>query len=375
MMLADQGADVIKIETPWGDDARNLIIRPHVETESRSFWVMNRNKRSLVLDLKKPEGLEVFKRLVAGADVVLHNFRPGVDEKLGIGYESLRSINPRIIFVAFSPYGSKGPGRGRRGYDGLIQAASGILGRRKLENGLPRSLGVWAVDTASAPILAYAITLALLERERTGVGTQIEGSLLQTALLLQGVEMVKLKGENPESGINYGGHSLSSAYECSDGRHIQVAAVQDAEWENLCRALGQDHLMEDPDFVTSLERRVNTDRLRKLLEEVFITQSSDHWEEKFVTHDVGAMRVLTPEEVFDSPQVVANEMFTEVEIPGSGTALMANRPFRFSGKNGKPIKASPKLGEHTTEILGEIGFSQEEIEGLKAARVVIQGSE
>src|SRR5579862_3902972 len=170
MLLGDQGADIVKIEPPKGDEGRRTFSMSPIRGESRAFWVVNRNKRGMMLNLRKPEGLAVLRHLVRRADVLLHNFRPGVDERLGMDYAALSALNPRLVYAALSPYGLKGRLRLARGYNLLVQAASGIMGRRKLPDGKPRSSGLWAVDTSTSMLLAYAVMLALFQRERAGAG-------------------------------------------------------------------------------------------------------------------------------------------------------------------------------------------------------------
>src|SRR3972149_8881197 len=178
MYLADQGADVIKVEPPQGDECRRVLTLPAIGGESRAHWMINRNKRAISIDLRSGQGREVLHRLVRAADVLLHNYRPGVPEKMGADYWTLSALNPRLIYLAFSPYGAQGPYAGARGYDLLLQAASGILGRRSLPDGTPRAAGLWAGDMATAPLLAYAVTLALIARGRSGRGQRIDGSPL-----------------------------------------------------------------------------------------------------------------------------------------------------------------------------------------------------
>ena len=192
MYLADQGADVIKIEPPTGDIGRQLLAMPAIAGRSRAHWMLNRNKRSVALDLKQAEARAVLLRLVESCDVVMHNFRPGAAERIGCGYDQVAAVNERAVYASFTAGGAQGPKRNSRGYDLLLQARAGILSRRRSPDGEPQPAGLFAVDMGSSMLVAFAVTLALLQRERTGKGQLVEGSLLQTALALQNSDLVRL---------------------------------------------------------------------------------------------------------------------------------------------------------------------------------------
>jgi len=371
MFLGDQGADVVKIEPPKGDDGRRVLTMPPVLGESRAFWVVNRNKRGLVLDLRQPDGQAVLRRLVSTADVLMHNFRPGVDERLGLAYGTLRELNPRLIYVALTPWGSRGRFRLARGYDLLVQAASGILGRRKLANGKPRSSGIWAIDTSTSMLLSYAVALALFQRERTGLGQRIEGSLLGTAIALQMVEMVQaLDAGDDWPTTDLGSQAMLAAYACADGTYVQLAVVSTQEWANLCAALERPEWAKDPRFATFSDRARHSDELARMLDEAFAARTAAAWSERLLEQDAPAMVVLPPDAVFDSDPARANGMFVEVQQPGIGRVRMPGVPFRLSGSDTPRIRPAPRQGEHGTEVLREAGFSADEIQRLRAAKIV-----
>ena len=238
MYLADQGADVIKIEPPAGDIGRTLLAAPAIAGRSRAFWMLNRNKRSVVLDLKAEAARSVLHALIARADVVMHNFRPGAAERVGCGYEQVAALNERAVYVAFSAWGASGPKRDARGYDLLLQARSGILARHRSAEGAPQPAGLFAVDMASSLAVAFALTLALLQRERTGKGQLIEGSLLQTALALQKSDLVSLVGhDEPPYDGELASLATYNAYCCADGNYVQIVIITDGEWDGLVEAL------------------------------------------------------------------------------------------------------------------------------------------
>jgi crotonobetainyl-CoA:carnitine CoA-transferase CaiB-like acyl-CoA transferase len=252
-----------------------------------------------------------------------------------------------------------------------MQAASGILGRRTLPNGQPRSAGIWAVDTCTSPLMAYAILLALFQRERTGQGQCVDTSLLNTAVALQMVELVK-PADEPDAwqGQDLGIQAVYCAYRCADGRFIQLAVTTDAEFASLCRALGREDWAADPRFAAGAGRARHSEALAELLVETFAAQPSAFWSPRLLEHDVPAMSVVQPVEVFDTEQARANDVFIRLNQPGAGATLMMNTPFRLSASAPEAFRPSPRLGEHTDGVLREAGLSPAEIEALRRSHVV-----
>lgn len=371
MYLADQGADVVKVEPLRGDDGRRMFSLPAIKGESRGFWMLNRNKRSLALDPRSEEGKDILLKLIAQSDVLLHNFRPGVAEKMGIGYDQLKEAHPSLVYLAFSPYGGKGPLASARGYDLLIQATSGISGRRQMPDGTPRSSGIWAVDLASSALMAYALSVALFQRERTGKGQKVEGSLMQTALALQTVEMVKaMEHPDPEGEPDFASQAVFGCYACSDEKFLQVVVTNDGEWKNLCEGLGREDLQADSRFATTQARMENSDRLKEILTVILAGQTQQEWQDIFAQADAPAMGVLSPGEVFHSPQAEANDFFVTVDQPGIGQVEMINIPFSLSQNKNHTFRPAPGLGEHSEEILRELGIDDEKITAMKEKGVV-----
>lgn len=373
MYLADQGADVIKIEPPGGDIGRTLLGAPAIAGRSRAFWMLNRNKRSVVLDLKQPVAQRALHALIARADVVMHNFRPGAAERIGCGYEQVAALNERCVYVAFSAWGAHGPKRNARGYDLLLQARSGILARRRSADGAPQPAGLFAVDMASSLSVAFAVTLALLQRERTGRGQMIEGSLLQTALALQKSDLVSVVG-TPEPPYDGALASLATynAYRCADGHYVQIVIITDGEWDGLVRALELEPVLASDEmqacFGTAAARAEHGAALGALLQARFETRDALSWERRLDAEDVPAQRVFDSNDVFEDPQLKANDALLRLQQPGIGELCMPALPFRLAGASGYTFAPAPELGQHTREVLEQLDLTDVEVATLTSAR-------
>lgn len=367
MYLCDQGADVIKVEPPQGDEARRLFTHPKLGNESPSFLVVNRNKRGIVVDLRQPEGLDIVKKLAQASDVVVHNFRPKFTRQMGLTYDELAAANPGLIYVELSAYGKKGPYADRPGYDVLFQALSGMLHRR-LPDGTPITAGVWAADCSSPIALAYGVALALLERQRTGRGQKVETSLLNMAIAMQFVDLVKPEAEPPGERAP-ATQPTFAPYRCADGRWIIPVALSDKEWARLCTVLGLPHLIDDPRFATA-QARTNNNEIFSILEGILGTRPRDEWLRLLEQGDVPCAPVLDRDEVFTLPQVVENEMMVQIDHPTAGRTVMMDVPIKLSANPPRPVGPSPLQGQHTDEVLGELGYAKEAIADLRAAGVI-----
>ena len=372
MYLADQGADVVKIEPLWGDDARTVLTQPPMTNgESRAFLVVNRNKRGMALDIASDEGRQVVHLMVKSSDVFIHNFRPGVEAKLGYDYDTLRRLNPGLVYAELAAYGKKGPYAQFRGYDLLFQALSGLLTKRRAPDGTPISSGIWAADCSLPMCMAYGVTLALLARQKTGRGQKVESSLLHMALAMQSVDMVRVENESPnDEETDFSKQALYSPYRCSDGRYVILVVLNTGQFHQLCRALELEHLMDDPRYQNNESRAQQSEELYSLIEGIMSTRTREQWLDVFRAYDVPSMPILDRTEVFDHPQMTENEMFAAVHHPDVGRVEMFNVPIRLSETPGAIKRRAPLLGEHTEEVLRELGYSGVEVAELRAKGVI-----
>ena len=255
--LADQGAEVIKVEPPWGDQARRTFSTPPLPNGlSRSWLVAARGKRGIAVDIAKPQGKEIVYALVERTDVLITNFRPPVARRLGYDYESLRAINKGLVYARVGAYGEKGPYAEKRGYDRIFQALSGMM-RKSGPEGIPRNAGIWAADMSAPWAMCYGIALALMHREKSGEGQEVSTSLLQMSMAMQAVDLVRADSEmeaGGESGEDYANQPLYLPYQCSDGEWVNIVVISDKEFQGLCEALEIPDVLEDARFSTPLGR-------------------------------------------------------------------------------------------------------------------------
>ena len=367
MLLADMGAEVIKIEPPTGDFWRKTV-------RGSAFANFNRNKRSLALNLKDPRGREAVMKIVARADVFLENFTPGTMDKLNLGYETVSRANPKIIYCSISGFGQEGPYRDRPGYDPVAQAMSGIMINTGEPQGPPVRVLPTMVDYLSGNHMAYAIALALLDREKTSQGKRIEIALLDVAIMQMGqfVAMYTMTGELPQRmGSGYLAAAPYQAFETQDG-YVLIAVTTDEMWKNLCRALKLDHLYSNPKYA-SLEGRVKSrpDLAAEVSQATRKYRSKD-LETLLVEGSVPCGRLMNIDEIIADPHVQLRNIMAEVEDPQRGKIKIIKTPIFVSGKPPEITRRAPLIGEHTAEILEELGYSREEIEGFFNAKVAVR---
>ncbi len=338
MYLADQGADVIRIEPPGGGHDRRG------ETFSNTFLLLNRGKRGIVLDIRTPAGHEVANELVRRADVMLVAWQPGQAERLGYGYETMLGLNPRLVYASITGWGPKGQMAMQLGYDRLHQAFTGIMAANTDEDGRPMTLPFFLADEAIPPLLAYGIVLALLARERTGVGQKVETSQLDAQIAMQSLHFVL-----PDSREPYSLPRSSQTYLTSDGRHLTMSPLTPEHFGGLWRAL-----------------EVAPEAPREVMADAFARRPLAEWEERLTAEGVPFAPVLTREECVARPQAWDNDVLVRQEHPVVGPMTTVGLPVRLSGTPGAAGGPAPAPGEHTREILREHGFDEGRIEQLYA---------
>ncbi len=372
--LADQGADVIKVEPLRGDDSRRVFLAPPISGgDSRTFLMVNRNKRGVAIDLRSREGRDIIHRLVKGSDVLIHNMRPGAAENLGYDYETLRTLNSELVYAHITPFGQNGPYASRRGYDRLFQAISGMMGRRTLPDGTPLPDRVFAVDLSTPLAVAYGVSLALLQRTRTGVGQRVETSLLHMAIAMQAVDLIRVENEERQEsppGADLLNQAVYSPYRCADDKWLLITIIRGEEFAALCRALDLQHLNTDPRFGSVWNRMQHNDELFAVLEGVFATLPRDEWIERLWQEDVPCAPILEPQEVFDHPHIRANSMLTEQNHPQAGKVEFVNIPVSLSACPGGIRRRAPLIGEHTDEVLEQLGYQPDELSGLRERKII-----
>ncbi|MGC9394998.1 MAG: CaiB/BaiF CoA transferase family protein [Anaerolineae bacterium] len=368
MVLADLGADVIKIERPGtGDDSRNF--GPYLHGESAYYMSLNRNKRSMTLNLKSPHGKQIIRELVPLMDVVVENFRPGTLEKLGLGYETLREINPRLIYAAASGFGRTGPYSRRPAYDGVVQAMGGVMSITGPEDGTPTRVGTSIGDIIAGIFTAIGILSALAARERTGKGQLVDVAMLdcQVAILENAIARYSVTGEIPRPiGSRHPSVVPLEPFETQDGQ-LMVAVGNDAVWLRLCEGLERPDLAADPRFTANPSRLAHYDELRPILAEIFRTRTNAEWQARLDAVGVPASPINNVPQVMEHPQVLAREMLVKLAHPVAGELTMAGIPIKLSETPGAIRMPAPTLGQHTEELLRDLlGYTPEQIAALRA---------
>lgn len=350
-MLADQGAEVIKIEPPDGDNLRHYPST--LEAESRAFLGVNRSKRGVVLDLKTPAGLSALMRLVREADVLVHSFRPSVPKRLGIDFDALAQINPRLVYCAVSGYGETGPMRDKAGYDQVLQTMTGMCTLQGKRGGAPEIIYGSVVDYYAAALLAAGVASALYERERSGIGQYVGVSLLRSALTMQSARMIWADGEALDIGRDMRSGGVTGIHPTRDG-YLYVSANTARFWKALCEKTGLDALADDPRYDTVRKRADRAAEIVPLLHEALLAHSALEWEALF-GDEVPCAAARRVEDMFDHPQVQAEEMIATVDHPTVGRYRGVGRPIKFSRTPGPAPFAAPAFGQDTEAVIGELG--------------------
>jgi formyl-CoA transferase len=365
-LLADLGADVVKIESPEGDTLRKYPST--LPAESRAFLGVNRGKRGLALDLKNPEGLAVLRRLVAKADVLVHNFRPSVPPRLGIDYASLRAVNPRLVYCGLSGYGETGPLREKAGYDQVLQSLTGMCAMQGPDAEHPQILYGSVVDYYAASMLAFAVSSALFERSRTGEGRQVDVSLLRSSLAMQSARFVWAEGEPRDVARDMRSGGVTGIHPTRQGS-LYLSANTPHFWNALCELAGLAELAADPRYDTVKKRSQQAAQIVPRLRAALATRTALEWEERFGER-VPCAAVRTVEDMFDHPQVASERLIDTYEHPKAGRFRAFREPVRFGGEPAATVRAAPLFGQHARELLVEAGYSASEVDALLACGAV-----
>jgi crotonobetainyl-CoA:carnitine CoA-transferase CaiB-like acyl-CoA transferase len=372
MILGDMGAEVIKVEEPGkGDDTRGWP--PFAGGEATYFLSVNRNKKSLTLNIKAPDGQAILKKLVAKADVVLENFRPGTMERLGFGFAALRKLNPRLIYCSISGFGESGPEASRPGYDLIVQGESGIMDLTGFADGPPVKVGNSVADLVSGMAAAHGVTLALLSRARTGKGQKVEIGMLDVmaSLLTYQAGLYWNAGGRPARRGNQ--HPSIVPYEVfqSQDAYLTLGVANNSLFERMCRAIGREELAKDPRFDSEANRVTNREALVLLLNAIFSTRPASDWLRRLDEAGVPAGRIKTVAEVCDSEHLRARGMFVQLKHPTAGSVTAMGVPIRLWDTPGAAQAPAPLLGQHTDEILtGLLRIPKAKVDKLRADSVV-----
>ena len=376
MLLADMGADVVKIEKPSGGDDTRRFGPPFINSESAAFLAINRNKRSLVLDFKQEHGIAIMKKMVKDSDVIIENYRTGTMDQNGLGYEELKKINPKLIYCSISGFGRTGPYAKRGGFDLVAQGMSGLMSFTGIPGSPPVKVGVPMADLNAGMFATYGILTAYVNRLKTGKGQYIETSLFEAAISYTIWESSIFFATGEVAKPLGSAHRLSAPYQAlktSDG-YINIGAPNQSNWERFCKTIGRDDLLEVTKYQDNASRLINRLQLVDDLEKTLSKKSSKEWLKELENDGVPAGPIFDISEVWSNDQIKSREMDVTLEHPTAGKIRNIGLATKLSQTPGKIKTAAPLLGQHTKEILIEMGYTSEEIEEFISNETVIQNT-
>lgn len=371
MLLADLGADVVKIEVPGrGDDAR--LFGPFAQGESGYFMTLNRNKRSITLDLRSPSGQAVFKNLIKDADILLENFTVGTMEQWGLGYESLKSINPRLVYASITGFGHYGPYAERVAFDAIAQAMGGLMSITGYPNNPPTRVGTSLGDINAGNFAAIGILAALIQRGRTGEGQQLDISMQDCifAILENAVTRYTIGKQNPTRiGSRHASVAPYDVFTAKDG-YVIIACANEATWQRLCKAMGKEQLIQDSRFLLNDNRSTNILELSEIINAWTGSLTMEEVLALLQQNAVPGAPILTIADLVENPHLKARNMVVETQHPVAGKVVIPGNPIKLSASPDTIETPAPVLGQHTEEVLKELGYSAEKIAELKANKTI-----
>ncbi len=373
LMLGDYGADVIKIELPGSGDDTRTWGPPFIGEESAYFLSINRNKRSLTLNFREPKAVEVFLKLAKDADIIVENFTPGVMQRLGIDYETVKGVNPGIIFCSISGFGQTGPYKARPAYDQIMQGISGLMSITGEPAGEPEKIGIAVTDIGAGMWAAFSVLAALRHRYETGDGQYIDIAMLDAQVAWLTYQAGYYFANNAPPQRLGKAHPTLVPYQGfmgSDGKYFNVAVGSERLWERFCQGVSREDLKDDPEYATNGDRVRNRGKIVPLLQEFFLTRPSVDWVADLQAVSVPAGPINDLADVFSDPQVLHREMFLEMPHPTLGSIKQTGLPLKFSATPGSLDRHPPLLGEHNDEILAGLGYSEGEIRQMAEGAVI-----
>ena len=373
LMLGDYGADVIKIEMPGSGDDTRTWGPPFIGGESAYFLSINRNKRSLTLNFREPQAVEIFLQLVKDSDVVVENFTPGVIGRLGLDYETVQAVNPGIVYCSISGFGQTGPYRARPAYDQIMQGISGLMSITGDPAGEPEKIGIAVTDIGAGMWAAFSILAALHHRAGQGEGQYIDVAMLDAQIAWLTYQAgYYFANDTPPQRLGKAHPTLVpyQAFMAQDGKYFNVAVGSERLWERFCQGIGREDLQNNPDYATNGDRVRNRSTLAPLLQEFFLARPSMDWVADLQAASVPAGPINDLADVFSDPQVKERDMYLEMPHPTLGSIKQTGLPLKFSATPGGLDRPPPLLGEHNREILTDLGYSAADIEDMVARAVI-----